>query len=143
MAKDGNKEVNVRAIYSELNKLGQNGEYEKALKTANRSKYKIPSCFKMTKNTKYTKYWVKLVLGVSADEPKAIHCKLVCLIQLSKFNEAIQMIDRLRLTEFAFEKAYCEYRLNQPEKALKTVEECGLNPLPENYKELKAQILYR
>lgn len=33
-----NKEVNVRALYSELNKFGQNSEYEKALKIANKSK---------------------------------------------------------------------------------------------------------
>jgi len=32
------KESNLSALYTELNKLGQNGEYERALKTANRSK---------------------------------------------------------------------------------------------------------
>lgn len=33
------KENNISALYAELNKLGQNGEYERALKTANRSTY--------------------------------------------------------------------------------------------------------
>jgi signal recognition particle subunit SRP72 len=42
-----------------------------------------------------------------------------------------------------FEKAYCEYRLNKPEVALKTIESANINPLPPNLKELKAQILYR
>lgn len=33
------KESNLPALYTELNKLGQNGEYERALKTANRSEH--------------------------------------------------------------------------------------------------------
>jgi signal recognition particle subunit SRP72 len=32
------KESNLPVLYTELSKLGQNGEYERALKTANRSK---------------------------------------------------------------------------------------------------------
>lgn len=82
-------------------------------------------------------------MGVSADEPKAIHSKIVCLIQLSRFSEVVQYIDRMKLNQFVFEKAYCEYRLNQPENALKTINSCGLNPLPSNMKELRAQVLYR
>lgn len=39
MSKEINKESNVRAIYSELNKFAQSGQYEKALKSANRSKF--------------------------------------------------------------------------------------------------------
>lgn len=32
-----NKEQAVKVLYAELKKLGQNGEFEKAIKTANRS----------------------------------------------------------------------------------------------------------
>jgi hypothetical protein len=32
------KEINLSALYVELNRFGQNGEYERALKTANKSK---------------------------------------------------------------------------------------------------------
>jgi hypothetical protein len=32
------KESNLSALYVELNRFGQNGEYERALKTANKSK---------------------------------------------------------------------------------------------------------
>jgi hypothetical protein len=32
------KESNMSAFYVELNRFGQNGEYERALKTANKSK---------------------------------------------------------------------------------------------------------
>lgn len=31
------KEQTLKALFTELNKFGQNGEYEKAIKTANRS----------------------------------------------------------------------------------------------------------
>lgn len=34
-----NKEANIRAYYSEVNKFGQNGEYDKAIKSLNKSKF--------------------------------------------------------------------------------------------------------
>jgi signal recognition particle subunit SRP72 len=42
---------------------------------------------------------------------------------------------------FPFEKAYCQYRLNQPEEALNTIKAAGT--LDQKLKELKAQVLYR
>lgn len=33
-----NREANIRAYYSEVNKFGQNGEYDKAIKSLNKSK---------------------------------------------------------------------------------------------------------
>lgn len=33
----GNKEANIRAYYGEVNKFGQNGEYDKAIKSLNKS----------------------------------------------------------------------------------------------------------
>ncbi|XP_076295867.1 signal recognition particle 72 [Lasioglossum baleicum] len=113
------KENNLSALYAELNKLGQNGEYERALKTANK------------------------ILGLSQDEEAAFHCKVICCIQLSKFNDALQFI--LKNPKLAvnldFEKAYCLYRLNQVPEALKVVE--NISNLSLKLKELKAQILYR
>lgn len=82
------------------------------------------------------------VLGVASDDPTALHCKVVCLIQVSKFDEAQKFIDKNKLV-VPFEKAYCEYRLNQPEKSLNTIDSCNLSPLPINLKELRAQVLYR
>lgn len=40
MAKPSNKEANIRSYYGEVNKFGQNGEYDKAIKSLNKSKYK-------------------------------------------------------------------------------------------------------
>lgn len=34
------------------------------------------------------------VLGISQDEEAAFHCKIICYIQLSKFNDALQAITR-------------------------------------------------
>lgn len=34
-----NKEANVRTYYSEVNKFNQNGEYDKAIKSLNKSKF--------------------------------------------------------------------------------------------------------
>lgn len=42
---------------------------------------------------------------------------------------------------FPFEKAYCQYRLNQPKEALDTIKAAG--SLDQKLKELKAQVLYR
>lgn len=39
MSKGANKEANIKSLYGELNKFGQNGEYEKALKIANKSRF--------------------------------------------------------------------------------------------------------
>lgn len=85
-----------------------------------------------------------LVLNVAPEDKTAGHCKVVCLIQTSKFAEAVQFIERYKLDELVFEKAYCEYRLNTPDKALKTIDSANLpSPLPAKLKELRAQVLYR
>lgn len=75
---------------------------------------------------------------------KAVQCKAVALIQLSKFDEALKFIEKSPVNQqLIFEKAYCEYRMNKPEVSLKTIESANVNPLPTNLKELKAQVLYR
>ncbi|XP_075223088.1 signal recognition particle 72 isoform X2 [Lycorma delicatula] len=109
----------LSALYAELNKFCQNGDYERGLKSANK------------------------LLHSYQDEEKAFHCKIVCLIQLSRFQDALQAFQKQ--PKFAenmiFEKAYCQYRLNQTQEALKTVNSCANPSL--KIKELTAQILYR
>lgn len=85
------------------------------------------------------------VLGVAPDDQTALHCKVVCLMQLSKFDEAHKFIEKNRLNNvLIFEKAYCEYRLNKQLQALTTIDEAtGGQPLPAKLKELRTQILYR
>ncbi|XP_063696848.1 signal recognition particle subunit SRP72 [Culicoides brevitarsis] len=120
MSKDTQKETTLRQLYTELHKFGNNGDYDKAIKTANR------------------------ILGIAANEEKALQCKVICLIQTSKFDEAIKYIEKNNMKDLVFEKAYCQYRNNQPELALKTIEAANFgSALPANVKELKAQIYYR
>ncbi|GLV46334.1 Signal recognition particle 72 [Carabus blaptoides fortunei] len=113
------KEKNLSSLYLELYRFEQNGEYERALKTCNK------------------------ILHTSPKEASAFHCKVVCLIQVTKFDEALQNINKNPelSSNLYFEKAYCQYRLNLPEKALETIEKA-----PESdhqLVELKAQVLYR
>lgn len=83
-------------------------------------------------------------MNITPEDATAAHCKAVCLIQTSKFQEAVQFIERFKLNDLVFEKAYSEYRLNVPEKALKTIDSANLpSPLPPKLKELRAQVLYR
>lgn len=81
-------------------------------------------------------------MSIAPEEVPAAKCKVVALIQLSKFDEAIKFIDKSKLS-LVFEKSYSQYRLNKSDEALKTIESANLNPLPANLKELKAQVLYR
>ena len=85
-----------------------------------------------------------LVLSLAPEESCAARCKVVALIQLSKFDEAGKFIEKSKLrNELVFEEAYSLYRLNKSEAALKLIEGSNINPLPSNLKELKAQVLYR
>ncbi|ALC47189.1 Srp72 [Drosophila busckii] len=121
MSKETNtKEALVKAAYSDVNKFASNQEYDKAVKAVNR------------------------ILGVAPDDQTALHCKVVCLMQLSKFDEAHKFIEKNRMNgTLIFEKAYCEYRLNKQLQALKTIDEAGMQPLPDKLKELRTQVLYR
>ncbi|XP_321122.5 signal recognition particle subunit SRP72 [Anopheles gambiae] len=129
MSKSETKEATIRQLYTELNKYCSSADYDKALKAANK------------------------IIGLDATEWKAAKCKLACLIQNGKFEEAIKFIERgTSIPDTTFEKAYSEYRLNRAEDAFRTIQAvapgggggadqwAGLAP---NLKELLAQILYR
>lgn len=86
------------------------------------------------------------VLAVSPNEVLAQQCKVISFIQVSKFDEALKFLNKCpELKEqLIFEKAYCQYRMNQPEEALVTIEKSlASDNVPANIKELQAQILYR
>lgn len=109
------------SLWSDVNKAGQNGDFTRALKSINR------------------------ILQVAKDDVKALHCKVVCLIQNGSFKEALTVINNnskvLTSDVIAFEKAYCEYRLNKIENALKTIENAPQKT--DKLKELQGQVLYR
>ncbi|XP_060577385.1 signal recognition particle subunit SRP72-like [Ruditapes philippinarum] len=112
--------VSKTSLYADLNRFGQNQEYERALKCANR------------------------ILQEDASEVAAFQCKIVCFINLEKFSEALNAINKDKSMQNAvrFEKAYCEYRLNRTQEAVATLRAGGDN-LDNRCKELLAQVLYR
>lgn len=74
------------------------------------------------------------------NEKKAFQTKIVCLINLEKFDEALTSIERFNDgNEFPFEKAYCAYRLNKTEEAYSILKNC--NELGVKEKELLAQVV--
>ncbi|KAM9258861.1 signal recognition particle subunit SRP72 [Cariama cristata] len=109
------------ALWSEVNRCGQNGDFSRALKSVNK------------------------ILQISKDDVTALQCKVVCLIQNGNFKEALGVINThtkvLTSDVIAFEKAYCEYRLNRIENALKTIQSASQQT--DKLKELYGQVLYR
>ncbi|KAM6266625.1 signal recognition particle subunit SRP72 [Spheniscus humboldti] len=109
------------ALWSEVNRCGQNGDFARALKSVNK------------------------ILQISKDDVTALQCKVVCLIQNGNFKEALGVINThtkvLSSDVIAFEKAYCEYRLNRIENALKTIQSASQQT--DKLKELYGQVLYR
>lgn len=80
------------------------------------------------------------VLGLSVNEKKAFQTKIICLINLDKFDEALSSIERYNdADDLYFEKAYCQYRLNSVDEAYATLSKCQNPGLKE--KELMAQIV--
>jgi signal recognition particle subunit SRP72 len=105
-------------LYSEIWKASQNSDYEKAVKSCNRLLHEYP------------------------EEVTAFESKMVCYIHLSKFQEAIEFMDKNPKLSggLNFEKSYCYYRLGRLDEAKETLEstEDSLRK-----KELMSQILYR
>ncbi|XP_077992578.1 signal recognition particle subunit SRP72-like [Glandiceps talaboti] len=112
-------EVNLSALFTDLSRCGQNGDYSRGFKIANR------------------------ILKESPGDEKAFHCKIVCLILQSEFKQALKTINEnpKLSSDLVFEKAYCQYRLNQIKQALTTIKTV---PNPDiRLKELLGQVLYR
>ncbi|KAL6475938.1 hypothetical protein MHYP_G00144370 [Metynnis hypsauchen] len=111
----------LAALWTEVNRCGQNGDFGRALKAVNK------------------------ILHENKDDVTALHCKIVCLIQNGGFKEALNVINThtksLTSDMVGFEKAYCEYRLNRVDSALKTIE--GISEQTDKLKELYGQVLYR
>uniref|UniRef100_A0A7N8WNK4 Signal recognition particle subunit SRP72 n=1 Tax=Mastacembelus armatus TaxID=205130 RepID=A0A7N8WNK4_9TELE len=110
--------VSVASLWTEVNRCGQNGDYTRALKALSK------------------------ILHESRDDVTALHCKIVCLVQNGSFKEALNVMNthsKVLGSEVVFEKAYCEYRLNRVESALKTIE--GAAEQTDKLKELYGQVV--
>nr|XP_046180558.1 signal recognition particle subunit SRP72 [Oncorhynchus gorbuscha] len=111
----------VASLWTEVNRCGQNGDFTRALKAVNK------------------------ILHEVKEDVTALHCKIVCLVQNCSFKEALNVMNTyskvLGSDLIVFEKAYCEYRLNRVESALKTIE--SVSEQTDKLKELYGQVLYR
>uniref|UniRef100_A0A8C1EDI5 Signal recognition particle subunit SRP72 n=1 Tax=Cyprinus carpio carpio TaxID=630221 RepID=A0A8C1EDI5_CYPCA len=108
----------VSALWTEINRCGQNGDFTRALKAVNK------------------------ILHENKDDVTALRCKIVCLIQNGGFKEALNVMNThtksLTSDMIGFEKAYCEYRLNRVDHALKTIQ--GIPEQTDKLKELYGQV---
>ncbi|CAL1536982.1 unnamed protein product [Lymnaea stagnalis] len=106
-------------LYAELNRCLQKQEHEKAIRIANK------------------------ILQQNPEEFKAFNCKIVSLLLLDRFDEALTALnkDKTHTGTLKFEKAYCEYRLNRTNEALNTLR--SITSHNTRSKELLCQVLYR
>ena len=79
------------------------------------------------------------LLKSNPSDEDLLRVKLFCMLQQYKWTEALTLASR---TESKFEKAYCLYRLNRFEDAMKSLKEEKKND-DERCLHLEAQILYR
>lgn len=114
-----NTSAALSGFYLDLSRHGKSGEYDRALKVCDRILHEVPT------------------------EEKALQCKVVSLIQLGNFKDAIDVINKSskHIGDMAFEKAYCLYRLNDTKEAWKLLNSISTQSF--KVKELKAQVLYR
>ncbi|CAL9707132.1 unnamed protein product [Knipowitschia caucasica] len=112
--------VAVASLWTEVNRCGQSGDFTRALKALNK------------------------ILQENKEDVTALHCKIVCHVQNGSFKEALNVMNthsKVLGSVVLFEKAYCEYRLNRVESALKTIENAPEQT--DKLKELYGQVLYR
>uniref|UniRef100_A0AC34QX37 Tetratricopeptide repeat protein n=1 Tax=Panagrolaimus sp. JU765 TaxID=591449 RepID=A0AC34QX37_9BILA len=110
----------LKPLIVELQKADTCGDYDRALKTANKIIRSYPK------------------------EGFAYKAKLVALIQLGQFDEAAEFISETpvaKIGNVAFENAYINYRKNNNEKALELLEKADQSDPA--ITELRAQIFYR
>jgi len=122
--KGGDSKADTSTMYVELSKLQECGEHEKAVRVCNK------------------------ILNSCPKDETAFHCKMVNLLQLGKFKDALlQMETQAALAEMvdlSFEKAYCLYKENRYGAALAVLDMAArTTPAGLKHKELRAQIFYR
>jgi len=120
--KGGDSKADTTTMYVELSKLQQCGDHEKAVRVCNK------------------------ILNSCPKDETAFHCKMVNLLQLGKFKEALLQMDTqaalAEMVDLSFEKAYCLYKENRYSDALAVLDLAGSSTALK-HKELRAQIFYR
>ena len=87
---------------------------------------------------------VSAILKEIPTDQKALHCKTVCLVQLSKFPEALDVAKKvIDQNSVLLLTTYSLYRLNRYAEIIDRLSQINANDLPLDLKELKAQTLYK
>lgn len=122
MADKDEKETRIKNFFKDLVRCEQSENYAAALKVCNK------------------------ILNEDPHNKKAFQCRIICLIQESKFKDALERISKNeKLTDeiggLVFERAYCYYRLNDPQAALDLL--MNQEESSDRERELLAQIQYK
>ena len=118
-------EVKIQKLFSKLRSAGENEEFEEGLDISDE------------------------ILKLAPDDPDASLCKLVCLIQLAEFQDALKLIERAskraktKSPPSIFEKAYCLYRQDRYALSMRTLDQVPADALDARVDDLRAQIHYR
>ncbi|GAB5589568.1 Signal recognition particle subunit SRP72 [Umbelopsis nana] len=110
------------ALFGELERFVSQADYDKALKMCDK------------------------ILNIASDDQDALHCKLITLIRLERYSDALALLARKFKGEnkFLFERAYCLYRSNQLTQALEVIETAKKANLQDvATRHLEAQLNYR
>ena len=85
------------------------------------------------------------ILAAAPGDEDALHAKVVSLIEMSKMDEALKLIEAspALATVCAFERAYCLYQLQREDEALKLLMPGGAEPKESRELQLAGQIMYR
>eukprot|EP01114_Cavostelium_apophysatum_P011343 TRINITY_DN2556_c0_g1_i1.p1 TRINITY_DN2556_c0_g1~~TRINITY_DN2556_c0_g1_i1.p1 ORF type:complete len:661 (+),score=176.00 TRINITY_DN2556_c0_g1_i1:95-2077(+) len=113
----------LESLFKELDHSIQNQEYESAVTASDK------------------------ILNITPNDKDALQCKIVALINLSRFSDALGVVESNKLpanekAAFDFEVAYCHYKLNRLNEALSILKK---QPEPKEPRalHLEAQIHYR
>ena len=104
MAAKAKIETSLPKLFSQLQLAGEDGDYEWGLDV------------------------IKEILKLAPDDHDALTCKVICLIQMSEFQEALKLIDHLSKppgdpNKYLYEKAYCLYKQSKYDTSLQLLDQ--------------------
>ncbi|OAE21173.1 hypothetical protein AXG93_4012s1030 [Marchantia polymorpha subsp. ruderalis] len=80
------------------------------------------------------------ILKLSQGDKDAVECKVVALIQLDEFDQALSVIESAPGLDLVFQKAYCLYKRNRLQEALAALQNAEKNA---SVLQLEAQIQFK
>eukprot|EP01132_Coremiostelium_polycephalum_P009044 gene9044-11078_t len=114
------KEVAVDQLFRDLDEHIQQSQFKKAIRVCNK------------------------ILGANNADVEAFQCKIICLLQLNHYQEALDCFKTPAQSQlYPFERAYCFYSLKKYQEALNELSSVNKQQKPNKILELEAQIYYK